>query len=439
MLVAGLARVQSSAGLNPGGPNYQNENKDMNDEESFDDNQEPGDQHAQEEPSIATELGFVLPPSTAKLFSGSPTGIRRGDEDNRDLIDAMAGRHSVLGFGESKLIESAMQAAEDLSLVRPGSAAATMTDLIKRIPTSSSDAPFHSAIPFAHRDLAIEAAITYLRTLNQGDRYRTIAISGSDHGRTGVCRTASGLPSLRDHYGPMMAGFAHARAGDLDSVKAHIDDQTGCILISPIEIHAGACPLDAEFLIGVRELCDQHGLLLAVDESEMVFGSCGTVLATTSIAEVSIDLAIISAGLFAGMPGGLLLSTSPIDHQGDDNPIATAVATATIDEMIHRDLFANAAETSHQFAVDIAESIAGYDFVRDIAQLGTSIGIETDIASNLLLQNASHFGVQLIEAGETAVRLALPVSVSEDDFSELTRRMAETFLATEKQTAAISV
>ena len=315
----------------------------------------------------------------------------------------------------------------------------SLSDLIRRLSTSPTDANLTSATSYAHRDLAIEAAITLARTRSGGSRYRTIAFSGGDHGRTGVCRTVSGLPSLRNDYGPMMAGFAHVQSGDLDAIKANIDDQTGCILISPMQIHAAARPLDAEFLFGVRDLCDQHDLLFAVDESEVVFGSCGTMLATSSIADVSIDLAVVSAGLFAGMPGGVLLSTSPPNDRHSDNPIATAVAVATIDEIIHRDLLASAAETSHQFAVDIAEAIAGYDFVRDIAQLGTSIGIETDIESNLLVRNASHFGLNLIEAGETAVRMALPHSVSGDDLSELSRRMAETFEATEKQSAAVSV
>ncbi|KAA1259607.1 Ornithine aminotransferase 2 [Rubripirellula obstinata] len=421
----------------------------MNDEEpgeeSIDDGLELEDhsvaeESSAEEPADAPEPGFILPPSTAKPFSGPPTGITRGDDANRDLIDAMAGRYSVFGFGESKLIESAMQAVDDLALVNQSSTATSVTELIQRISDSSSDTSPTLATAFAHRDLAIEAAITFSRTRDQGKRYRTIAISGSDHGRTGVCRTASGLPALRENYGPMMAGFAHVRPGDLDAIKANIDDQTGCVLISPLQLDAGARPIDAEFLIGVRELCDQHGLLLAVDESEVVFGSCGTMLASASIADVAIDLAIVSAGLFAGMPGGLLLSSLPIQvDQGDDNPIATAVATATIDEMIHQDLFASAAETSHQFAVDIAEAIAGYDFVRDIAQLGTVIGIETDIESNLLVKNASHFGLHLVEAGETAVRMALPITVSKEDFSELTRRLAETFEATEKLTAAVHV
>ena len=424
----------------------------MNDDESFEDGHEPDDTPVAEEPTLAPESGFILPPSTAKPFSGPPTGIRRGDDDDLDLVDAMAGRYSVLGFGESKLIESAMQAAEDLALTRDPSTDNSMTDLIQRLSPMPGDGSADDTVSsvarsftrsFTHCDLAIEAAITFSRTRDNGKRFKTIAISGSDHGRTGVCRTASGLPALHENYGPMMAGFAHVRPGDLDAIKANVDDQTGCILISPMRVNDGAKPFDTEFLTGVRGLCDEHGLLLAVDESEVVFGSCGTLLATSSIADVAIDLAIISAGLFAGMPGGVLLSSSSVDDQCEvgfnDNPIATAVALTTIEEMIRRDLFASAAETSHQFAVDIAEAIADYDFVRDIHQLGTSIGIELDIESNLLVQNASHFGLELMAAGETAVRMALPLSITEEDFSELTRRLSETFAATEKLTAAIGV
>ena len=420
-------------------------------EEELDQNDQPvaetfvDEEELVDDPELpnTSEHEFVLPPSTAKPFSGSPLGIRRGDDDDRDVIDAMAGRNSVFGYGEVKIMESAMQAVEDLSLLGHDSATESLATLIQRLSNSPTDSSLTSVVSFAHRDLAVEAAITLARSQDDGKRFRTIAFSGSDHGRTGVCRTASGLPSLRNQYGPMMAGFAHVQTGDLDAIKLNIDDQTGCILISPMQIHTSARPLDAEFLFGVRDLCDQHGLLLAVDESEMVFGSCGTLLATSSIADVSVDLAIVSAGLFAGMPGGLLLSASPIGTQdgieATDNPIATAVAAATIDEMIYRDLLASAAETSHQFAVDVAEAIAGYDFVRDIAQLGASIGIETDIKSNLLVDNASHFGLNLTEAGETAVRMALPLSVGEKDLSELSRRMAQTFAATEMQSAAVNV
>lgn len=386
-----------------------------------------------------------LAPSRSETFTGPPVGLRRADGNGYDVIDTLAGANSVFGFGEPKLIEAAIQAAEDSFTFTKSYASSmqSLLDLIQQVPAPPSSTEITSVNSFAHRDLAIESAIHQIRSRHQGRRYRTIAMVGSDHGRTGVCRTASGLPALANHYGPMMAGFAHVACGDLDAIAANIDDQTGAILVSPIQTTGGAKPLERSFLEGVRDLCDQHDLLLVVDESELVFGSCGSVLATTSIADIRVDLAIVAAGLFAGMPGGLLLSSlAPGDTDSDPAQFATpasvghsrwisdAVAEATLHRMIQQNLWATAAAASHDLAVQIAETVAGDSIVHDIHPLGTSIGIEIDHDSKRILDHASHFGLHLAQAGPHAVRMALPLVVDPNDVSEMLGRMTETLQAT---------
>ena len=417
------------------------------DEEVADD----ADNELQEETLSETETPFILPTANRIAWTDAPAGLCRADDEGLQIIDTMSGQHSVFGFGDSSLIEAAMQASEDLALMSPQNQDELLWQEIQPLSSLFRVDRFSSACALAHADLAVEVAIAAARTRLGGDRFRTIALVGSDHGRTGVCRTASGMPSLREDYGPLMAGFAHVPAGDLNAVESCIDDQTGCLLISPAQWHHAGRPLDADFITGLRRLCDQHDLLLAVDESACVFGTCGTLLAIDSIVEVEIDLAILSAGLFGGMPGGLLLASSKVDLGQDlsrcpspgqasqGNPIATAVAISTLHQLHDRDLLATASESSHQLAVELATAIAGFEFVRDVFPLGSSIGIETDIPSSLLVKNAAHFGVWVMEAGETGIRMSLPLVISQDNLAQWTRRLTETFEATEKMTAAVSV
>jgi acetylornithine/succinyldiaminopimelate/putrescine aminotransferase len=399
-------------------------------------------------------MNAELAPSRSKTFTGPPIGLLRADANGYDVIDTLAGADSVFGFGQPKLIEAAIQAAEDSFTFAKSNAssAQSLLDLIHQVPAPPCSTEIVSVHSFAHRDLAIESAIHQIRSRHHGRRYRTIAMVGSDHGRTGVCRTASGLPALASDYGPMMAGFAHVKSGDLDAIAANIDDQTGAILISPIQTTDAAKPLERSFLEGVRDLCDQHDLLLVLDESEIVFGSCGSVLATTSIADIRVDLAIVAAGLFAGMPGGLLLSSlafgdTDADPTQPDLPafgghnrrISDAVAEATLQQMTQQNLWAIAAETARDLAVQIAETVAGDAIVRDIHPLGTSIGIEIDHDSKQVFDNASHFGLQVADAGPHAVRMALPLVVNPDDVSEMLRRMTETLEATTRSSMTADV
>ncbi len=249
-----------------------------------------------------------------------------------------------------------------------------------------------------------------------------------------------------------MAGFLHVRRGDLDSLRAVIDDQTGGILLSPLSVIQGGRPLSTEYLIQVRELCDQHDLLLAVDESDCVFGATGTLLASFSIAEVPVDLAIVSSGLFAGLEGGLLIESTAATAttvQRDEataratvsveSTIAAVAARCTLTEMSQAGIMQDAAEQTHQVAIEIAKQIAHFEFIRDIETLGSCIGIETDLLANPLVQNAAAFGLLIEAAGATSVRMMLPIVIDDEDQRLLHQRLMMMFEATEKQAITSSI
>ncbi len=398
-----------------------------------------------DEQSLAPEPNTV----SRKRFGSTPSGIRRGDQAGFEIVDALAGRASVFGFGFQPLVDAIQINAElylgDASAwldetAEPSQHPTRFADTVREFLRSSAVAA-DSILLESSADMAIERIIAIARRRTDGKQFRTIAIIGSDHGRAGMGRTASGQPGLHAGLGPMMAGFSHVASGNLAAVKSLIDDQTGCILVSPIDFHSGATPIDGDYLCGLRELCDQHGLLLAVDETQLVFGAAGTLFTFSSIAEIEADVVAVASGLFAGLPGALVIanhrstdSVTIADH-ADRLPLLAELVSQTLTSMSEADLPNQADEAAQDLAVAIAETVSEFEFVRDVQATGMTIGIQTDLESEQLVRIAFEQGLRIERAGDLAVRLQLPLVVTGEDKRILISRLRETLAAMQRTTA----
>ncbi len=376
------------------------------------------------------------------------SGIRRSDAEGQPLLDALAGRSCLMGFGCRPIIEAVRSAADrylgDAAALRdqPAGGDDQLLQQFQEVLRDSDAVAAESIFVSSSADMAAEVSIDLARTWKSDTAYRTITLVGSDHGRTGTCRTASGRPCLHDGYGPMMAGFTHVPAGDIDAMRGSVDQQTACILLSPIDLADSCRQLTAEYLAEVRTLCDDHDLALIFDESRIAFGSSGKPFAFSAIADICADAVILSAGLFAGLPGGIVLASEKLTNQPVIDtavyPMQLSVASATLDAMTAGGLPESADEAMRQFAVALAEAVGGFEFVRDVHVLGTTIGIETDIGSEEVVAAARVHAVRLEAAGETAVRLQLPLTITDDDRSELLSRLGQLMQRVERQAAEMS-
>jgi acetylornithine/succinyldiaminopimelate/putrescine aminotransferase len=227
----------------------------------------------------------------------------------------------------------------------------------------------------------------------------------------------------------MMAGFRHVPGDDIDALRDAVDDQCTAVLISPIQLGDAARPLSASYLEDVRQLCDEQDLLLIVDESRLVFGSTPSPFVFASIAEISADVVIIASGLFAGLPGGMVLAGDRACPRGLIDlgrfPLLAAVATETLAEMNERNLPAVAAAPMQNFATALAERIGTFEFVRDLHATGMTIGIETDIAAEELVRSGLQCGLLLEAAGETSIRIQPPIEMDPADREALLDRLGK--------------
>ena len=431
------------------------------------------DSDLSEEVSVADEIDdpdskplMEVPDTSAYVFKILPTkhaeGICRW-EDKGDAhetwIDATSGRASLLGLGHQAIVEAIKEASNhylgDAAALRQS----TTTISSSQASLNASEQPLvemvQSLFPqstcgcevvmvMASADEAMESMLTMARLNSSESRYRIIALAGSDHGRTGMCRAASGNPDLHEGLGPMMAGFEHVQAGDIESLKKRIDDTTAAILISPIEFSEAGRSLDASYVQGVSRLCQEHDLLLLVDETRVCFGSSGLPLTLSSIVDVQVDAIAMSAGLFGGLPGGLLIGSERIagGHSVNslaDYPLQTCLASRVLYELIDLELLHDVNQKSNEVAVRVAESIAGFEFVRDIHACGLVIGIETDLPAGELVAAAQRNRLHLEAAGETAVIVYLPLVIEPEQLEILLERLTAAMATAERDAAEISV
>ena len=206
----------------------------------------------EEEPSGPPAAPKAIPPR--QPMRGQPKGIRRADAEGMELLDALAGRACLLGFGNAAIAEAIRSSAElylgDAAalLDQPERGDDRLLNQLDQLLRQSGGVDVDSIFVSSSADMAIEVAIGMARTWKPDPVHRVITMVGSDHGRTAACRIASGRPSLHEGFGPMMAGFTHVPRGNFDALRASVDEQTAAIMLSPVDL-ANACQtLDGEFL-----------------------------------------------------------------------------------------------------------------------------------------------------------------------------------------------
>jgi predicted acetylornithine/succinylornithine family transaminase len=255
---------------------------------------------------------------------------------------------------------------------------------------------------------AIEAALKYSRKAT-GKR-GVIALEGSFHGRTAGALSVTGQPAKRAAFEPLLAGVAFARPNDIESLHAAASPDTGLILLEPILGEGGVLPLEPSFLAAARSLADELGALLCLDEIQTGVGRTGTFFAYEQLG-VEPDLVTLAKGLANGLPIGALLvcdtaaeGFDPGDHGSTfgGNPVPCAAAVAVCDA-IDDDLLANVRARGEQLRTGLPKTRGA----------GLLIGLELYRMAAEVVDECRERGLIVLSAGETVLRLAPPLTVTE--------------------------
>src|SRR5271156_2217655 len=156
---------------------------------------------------------------------------------------------------------------------------------------------------------AIKCARKYQAVNGRPERYRIVTFEGAFHGRTLATLAAGGQKKYLDGFGPVVEGFDQVPFGDLEAVKRAIGDATAAIMIEPLMGEGGVRTPEPSFLRALRELCDQHGLLLVFDEVQSGMGRAGELFAYQRTG-VTPDIMSLAKALGGGFPVGAVLATA---------------------------------------------------------------------------------------------------------------------------------
>jgi acetylornithine/N-succinyldiaminopimelate aminotransferase len=278
----------------------------------------------------------------------------------------------------------------------------------------------------------IKVARKYHSANGNSERYRIITFEGAFHGRTLATLAAGGQKKHLDGFGPVVDGFDQLQLEDIDAVKRTVGRETAAILIEPIQGEGGVRTPSPRFLKALRQLCDEHGLLLLFDEVQTGMGRTGHLFAYQKVG-VTPDVMGVAKGLGGGFPVGACLATAEAakgmtagTHGSTfgGNPLAMAVGNAVLDVVLAPGFLDSVRRKALLFKQRLAEVKDRHPAV--LAELrgdGFLIGLRALVPAAELVDALRAEKMLSVAAGDNVVRLVPPLTTSEEEIGEAVERL----------------
>jgi acetylornithine aminotransferase len=258
---------------------------------------------------------------------------------------------------------------------------------------------------------SVEAALKYTRKAT--GKTGVVALQGGFHGRTLGALSVTGQPTKREPFAPLVPGARFVPPNDVAALTAAVDEDTALILLEPVLGEGGVVPLEQEFAAAASALPP----LLCLDEVQVGIGRTGTFFAFEQLG-IRPDLVTLAKGLANGLPIGALLVADdvagafvPGDHGSTfgGNPVAAAAACAVVGA-IDDELLANVRARGSELVAGLGELP-----VTNVRGRGLLVGFETAAPAGEVVEAARDEGLLVLTAGDRVVRLAPPLTVSDDE------------------------
>ncbi|MEL5659413.1 aspartate aminotransferase family protein [Serratia ureilytica] len=356
-------------------------------------------------------------------------GSRVWDQQGKEYIDFSGGiAVTALGHCHPALVEALKRQGETLW----HTSNVFTNEPALRLASKLIDATFADRVFFANsgaeaNEAAFKLARHYAITRHSPYKTKIIAFYNAFHGRTLFTVSVGGQAKYSDGFGPKPADIVHVPFNDLAAVKAVMDDHTCAVVMEPIQGEGGITPVDADFLKGVRKLCDQHQALLVFDEVQSGMGRSGKLFAYMHYG-VTPDILTTAKALGGGFPVSAMLTTEEIASVMQvgthgttygGNPLACAVAEAALD-VINTPEVLSGIEQRHALYVQALQNIGDkYGIFTAIRGMGLLIGAELTPhyhgRARDFLTAAAARGLMILNAGTNVIRFAPSLVVELQD------------------------
>ncbi len=356
-------------------------------------------------------------------------------EDGTRYLDFAAGiAVNALGHGHPALSKAIAEQAATLMHVSNLYGSPQGEKFAQRLVNATfADTVFFTNSGAEAVECAIKTARRYHFANGHPERTDLITFDTAFHGRTLGTISATNQPKMRDGFEPLLPGFKYAQFDDLDGALALIDGHTAGFLVEPIQGEGGIRPASHEFLTGLRKACDEHGLLLVLDEVQCGYGRTGKMFAH-ELYGITPDIMAVAKAIGGGFPLGACLATEEAakgmvagTHGSTygGNPLAMAAGEAVLDVIQGEGFLANVEAMGARLRGALEQMIPNYDHLfHSVRGHGLMVGLKlkSDSRRFVAFLRDEH-QLLTVSAGDNVVRILPPLNIDESHVTEFVEKL----------------
>jgi acetylornithine/LysW-gamma-L-lysine aminotransferase len=361
------------------------------------------------------------------LYQKFPVTIEKGkgahvwDINGKEYIDCMGGYGvALVGHRNDRVVNAIKSQLEKIITVHSSLYNKTreefLENLIRIAPKGLSQVHLNNS-----GTEAVEAAIKFARKFTH--KKGMVAMNGSYHGKSMGSLSLTFNPKYRNEFQPLVEKVSFSPFGDIDALRSTIDDDTGFVILEPIQGESGIHVAPDGFLQDVRKLCDEKGILLVFDEIQSGFGRTGRMWASEHWNTIP-DIMCLAKGIAGGVPMGATLVKPDIlacikkgEHSSTfgGNPLSCAAGIGAIQALTKDGLIDNAEKMGRVFQEGLERLKNKHKIIREVRGKGLMIGIELKFEVKDILMGAIQNGVLLLYSGRNIIRLLPPLVITKED------------------------
>jgi len=272
---------------------------------------------------------------------------------------------------------------------------------------------------------AVEAAIKFARKFT--GKKGMVAMKGSYHGKSLGALSLTFNPKYKKAFEPLVEKVSFASFGDIESLRATIDEDTAFVILEPIQGESGIIVAPDGFLQDVRKLCNEKGIILIFDEIQAGLGRTGRLWACDHW-NTAPDILCLAKGIAGGVPMGatlvradILAAMSKGEHSSTfgGNPLSCAAGIATLQALTQDGLIENSEKMGKLFKEGLEKLKEKHTMIREIRGKGLMIGVEMKFEVKDILMNLMREGVLMLYSGRNILRILPPLVISKEDIAKV--------------------
>ncbi|HBE19686.1 MAG TPA: aspartate aminotransferase family protein [Cyanobacteria bacterium UBA11149] len=360
------------------------------------------------------------------------------DTSGREYLDFVAGIATcTLGHAHPAMVETVTQQIQSLHHVSNLYYIPQQGELAKwLVDHSCADRVFFCNSGAEANEGAIKLARKYAHTVLDIEKPVILTAKASFHGRTLATVTATGQPKYQKYFDPLVPGFSYVPYNDIEALKnaiAEIDEgnqRVAAVMLEALQGEGGVCPGDRKYFQELREICDDTGILLILDEVQVGMGRTGKYWGYENLG-IEPDIFTSAKGLAGGIPIGAMMSKQfcdifePGEHASTfgGNPFATAVALTVAQTLEKENILENVQERGEQLRIGLTAIADRYpDIFTEVRGWGLMNGMELkadiELTSIDIVKAAMEEGLLLVPAGPKVLRFVPPLIVSAQEIDK---------------------